>query len=339
MVGRWPVDGLGRWEFGLVLEALSRVDLTRLSGRGARLCELALVVALAGVLANAVLSPFAPGLSAIDHGEVRVGSGAAGVGLDADLRALQIYNPFARASAPEAVAVVAAPVVQTRLNLTLAYVNAVSDDPLAGSAGIRTSSSTRERLYVVGDEISPGVTLHKVYDGYVELANRGVIERLAKEQQPSVITSVGPTPTPEAGGGDTQAGAGEVVVAPSQVTIVSGPVGTISAGEPGGGAAGGGDGPIELTSPGEFMLNVSVSPGVNSGGREGLILSPSGDVARFEALGFRRGDMLVRVDGVSIANVGDLYVMAEELAKTSRFSVELERDGVPVRVDYWVQSD
>lgn len=97
--------------------------------------------------------------------------------------------------------------------------------------------------------------------------------------------------------------------------------------------------PIHLNAPGELILSVNAVETTLDDGQSGVVLAPRGDAGQFAALGLQDGDVLYAIDGVRIQSAADIFVMAEQMVKTSRFSIEVLRGGRTQIIDYWVQRD
>lgn len=244
--------------------------------------EIALVVALGFVLWRIIwlgLGPIAPPPAppapvVAPAGEVPAGA-----------------NPFRTASAPEAAPVVdtGADLAETTLNLAL---HGTWTDGKGGVAIIKTSDEKQGR-FAVGDTITNGVTLERVYRDHVVIIRNGVREALSLVNRDSLAAAM---PAAEA------APAAEGAAAPV-------------------------DG---MAAIGDFVIAM---PAPDEVGGLSLVLQPADDPKEFEALGLRAGDRLVAVDNQPIDRdiARGLEAIAMSEGKQS-VTLSVERDGVVMPV-------
>ncbi len=201
-------------------------------------------------------------------------------------------NPFRAASAPAAPASAetAANLAETTLNLKL---HGTWVDDRGGVAIIGISDENQGR-FGVGDAITAGVTLERVYQDHVVILRNGIRERLRLINRDQEIGGVPPI-------ADLQ-------------------------GDPGA-SADLGEGMATIGS-----LVVALPETDDVGGLR-LILQPAGDIEAFENLGLRAGDTLVAVDNQPIdRNIARGLETLAMLEGKSSVTISVERDGVVMPV-------
>ncbi len=319
--------------------------LERWASRFALLVEIALVVGLAFLAARLIWVAFIP------FSDVDAASGPGTVQMGQSVRARQdvllTYDAFAHREVDETATPDVTVAEETRLNLVLTGINAGlragEFDPLAGSAIIQAPDG-KQGSYRVGDEILRAVTLQSVHERYVVIENNGVPERLTLRDQESVLGLNLLRSDPQSGAQNGSSGSPTNQTSPtpaseepanpesSRAPDPATPNATPDS-EPTPREAGE---PIRIAGPGDLLLNVEPSLSIDEDGREHLTLYPANDPAAFAALGLRPGDILERIDGETVSAAADVYVIAERLTKTSRFTVRVNRAGEEIEIDYWV---
>ncbi len=305
--------------------------------------QLLLALLLANLAASLIWAGAAPRRDAALARAAAGGVGPGAGGLIVDQQTLVTFDVFGRLE--EAEPAVVQPVTQqvTRLNLELTGTRPSSNRALS-SAFIRLPND-RQETFAEGQEIIRDVTLDSVYSSYVILNNRGVLERLDLEILGSVLPDL---PQWRQGGEDLQAfdgvletqGEGQTPT-PSPTVAVDATDGEVSQDdsedEPQSNMTlvGAPSEPIRLDNARELLQIVQFAP-QQVDGQTRVVVSPVASAESFEALGLRTGDVVLTVNGESLSDEADLFGLFERLQKTSRFSVDVERDGEPVSIDYWV---
>ena len=77
---------------------------------------------------------------------------------------------------------------------------------------------------------------------------------------------------------------------------------------------------------------VSFSPRQSPTGLTGITVMPGGDQATFAAIGFRSGDVIVAVNGATIASASDLAQLQQSLAPGASLSLTVDRGGQQVPI-------
>lgn len=211
-------------------------------------------------------------------------------------------NPF---SLLETTAPGAAPIstvaAETTLDLKL-HGTWVEDETVENGLGtaIIRTPDQKQKAYRIGDEICCGASLIGVYPGQVIISRAGVQESLSL---PS---------------GQDYQGEAAAVAAP----LPSAPLGVVS-GEP-----------ATITEVVDFEPIETPSGGLK------FALFPAGDAASFEALGLRKGDILVSVNGTPApTGIDGVSALLVALAGADRLSVRVERRGVPQDIDISLSTD
>lgn len=81
-----------------------------------------------------------------------------------------------------------------------------------------------------------------------------------------------------------------------------------------------------VTSQPRLAADLQALPRIEGGQITGLVLSPKGSGAAFAAAGLQAGDVLTRVDGASVAGLGDPATLARRL-DAGGLTLDLERGG------------
>jgi type II secretion system protein C len=250
-----------------------------------RIAEFALVAAIGLVLAPAVLALFGPApkpSSAIQQSAAAVEQIASGP-----------IDPFKLSSdaAPVAADDFAngPDLAETTLNLAL---HGTWIDEKGGAAIIKTPDDKQGR-FSVGDTITSGVTLERVYRDQVVINRSGVRESLRLVNR--------------------------------DVIVAQGAVAPAAAGQIDDGTAAGG-----IASIGRVVV---ATPDLDPVGNMRLTLRPANDPAAFEALGLEPGDALVAVNNTPIgADIGKGLEAIAALQGKTDFTLSVERDGVVVPI-------
>ena len=205
---------------------------------------------------------------------------------------------------------------ETRLPLTLTGIVALTEDGL-GSAVIRVNGA--EQVYAVGDSLpaSGQVTLAKVMPQTIVIDNNGTYELLTLYEGVGLVV---PT-TPSRAGPATQPNRAE-----SQAPIASEAERSEVAQR---------YRRALYESPEALASVLTVSPVQADGAIIGYRISPSKERAAFDALGFKTGDVVTAVNGLSLSdttNTLKLYTLMKE-ATEATFDMTREGGNVTINVD------
>ena len=205
---------------------------------------------------------------------------------------------------------------ETRLPLTLTGIVALTEDGL-GSAVIGASGA--EQVYAVGDSLpaSGQVTLAKVMPQTIVIDNNGTYELLTLYEGVGLVV---PT-TPSRAGPATQPNRAE-----SQAPIASEAERSEVAQR---------YRRALYESPEALASLLTVSPVQADGAIIGYRISPSQERAAFDALGFKTGDVVTAVNGLSLSDTTNtlrLYTLMKE-ATEATFDIAREGGNVTISVD------
>jgi general secretion pathway protein C len=211
---------------------------------------------------------------------------------------------------------------ETRLPLTLTGIVASTEDGL-GSAVIRVSGA--EQVYAVGDSLpaSGQVTLAKVMPHTIVIDNNGTYELLTLYEGAGLIVPTAPsrdaraTPSEQAVTAPRSERRAPVVNATAQSEVASRYRRTL------------------YENPEALSRLLTVSPVQADGRITGYRISPNKERADFDALGFKTGDVVIGVNGLSLSDASNtmkLYTLMKE-ATAATFDIAREGGNVTISVD------
>lgn len=204
------------------------------------------------------------------------------------------FDPFFRMSAGGASAAIV-----TDLNLTLHGIRA--DQATGRGSAIVGLPDGSQASFAVGEEIMPGVTLAAVGFDSITIRRGGKDEMLYIDQ-----SLPAPTAAPPAMPGAT-----------AQAMAMSAPAEAVAVMSPNPSAA-----------PGAGLAaETQLSPRIDNGRVNGLILQPRGAGAAFTAAGLQPGDVLVSINGMKVTGAEDAARATGLMGGTGTISIEVERGG------------
>ena len=211
---------------------------------------------------------------------------------------------------------------ETRLPLTLTGIVASTEDGL-GSAVI--SANGAERVYAVGDGLpaSGQVTLAKVMPRTIVIDNNGTYELLTLYEGvglvvPTTPSRAGPATPPNLSVGAPRSEARAPVASEAERSEVAQRYRRAL-----------------YESPEVLASLLTVSPVQADGAIIGYRISPSQERAAFDALGFKTGDVVTGVNGLSLSDTTNtlrLYTLMKE-ATAATFDIAREGGNVTISVD------
>lgn len=211
---------------------------------------------------------------------------------------------------------------ETRLPLTLTGIVALTEDGL-GSAVIRVNGA--EQVYAVGDSLpaSGQVTLAKVMPQTIVIDNNGTYELLTLYEGvglvvPTTPSRAGPATQPNRAIGAPRPEAQAPIVSEAERSEVAQRYRRAL-----------------YESPEALASLLTVSPVQADGAIIGYRISPSKERAAFDALGFKTGDVVTAVNGLSLSdttNTLKLYTLMKE-ATEATFDMTREGGNVTINVD------
>jgi general secretion pathway protein C len=211
---------------------------------------------------------------------------------------------------------------ETRLPLSLTGIVASIEDGL-GSAVIRASGA--EQVYAVGDGLpAPGqVTLAKIMPHSIVIDNNGTYELLTLYEGASLIVPTTPSREQRATPSDRTVAAPRLEAQP----LVASEAKRREVAQRYRRAL--------YESPEALASLLTVSPVQSDGAIIGYRISPSKERAAFDALGFKTGDVVTAVNGLSLSdttNTLKLYTLMKE-ATEATFDMTREGGNVTINVD------
>ena len=211
---------------------------------------------------------------------------------------------------------------ETRLPLTLTGIVALTEDGL-GSAVIRVNGA--EQVYAVGDSLpaSGQVTLAKVMPQTIVIDNNGTYELLTLYEGvglvvPTTPSRAGPATQPNRAIGAPRPEARAPIASEAERSEVAQRYRRAL-----------------YESPEALASLLTVSPVQADGAIIGYRISPSKERAAFDALGFKTGDVVTAVNGLSLSdttNTLKLYTLMKE-ATEATFDMTREGGNVTINVD------
>lgn len=298
----------------------SRSETERWSLLGARLVCLLLALGLLWMLARTfwLLVPAGEESGSVPARATANASGNSPAMSIAKWHLFGAANPQARASQSAAA---------TTLDLTLRGTLADAD-PKRGMAVIANAQG-EERVWQVGEEVTPGATLDEVHADRVVLLHGGVREelRLPRDQ---AAARVAPLPTGQRNG-----------FAPRNTAMDATP-GAVTSFEPPRMAQGALDWQKTMESiggsPADVARNVRIEPVLNDGRIAGVRVSTAnGDAALLGKLGLRPSDIVTAVNGVPVDSIERGQQILQSLKSAQDVRVTVTRDGAPAEITVRLQ--
>lgn len=215
----------------------------------------------------------------------------------ADVQAIAGASIFGKADAEDA----PSPVAETFEDLeetslrNLKLRGTIASERPEFSIAIIADSGNEEKVYVIGDPVASGASLHAVYRDRVVLNENGALTNLSlprefETQSSAAVRRI--TPTQQIT--DTQ----------SIQSVVAQNVSRLA----------------DVIRPTPYFVN---------GEQQGYRVYPGRDRQQFAALGLRPGDLIREIDGQSLTDPTQAMQIFQSLGTASQVSVTVERDGTP----------
>ena len=185
---------------------------------------------------------------------------------------------------------------ETRLSLSLKGTIAATDQ--RDSVAIIADQSNEDKVYVVGDSIMSGTSLHAVYRDRVILNEGGVLKELnlprdfPTSAQPARRNVANTTRTAESEDADSI----QNVVAQNVTKLA------------------------DVIRPTPYFV---------AGQQQGYRVYPGRDRKQFAALGLRPGDLIKDIDGAALTDPQQAMQIFQNLGSADQVSVTVERNGQP----------
>ena len=207
---------------------------------------------------------------------------------------------------------------ETRLALKLTGIVASTDDGL-GSAVIEAGA--KEQVYAVDDVLpaSGRVTLAKVMPTQVVIDNNGTYELIKLYEGPGLVVPTRAAPEPGPGTVQTMAAARDM---PANLVENAAERSALA-----------GQYRQQLYDNPESLANaVSVAP-VRAGEQiVGYRISPGADTRAFDTFGFKRGDVVVAVNGLTLSDASNTLKLYQLMKEASQATFDIDRDGGTVTI-------
>ena len=253
-----------------------------------RVTEIALVLAIAAVLSSMFWNVFGP----ITRPSTVPRAASAPAAAQPAARPIDPFRIASQvAAASDSDVSPGAAFAETTLNLAL---HGTWVDENGGAAFVQTPDGKQAR-FSVGDAISPGVTLERVYRDQIVINRSGVRESLRLINREATIQAPQPGAPPA-----------------SAAKIRS-----------------------DLDGHSGIGAIVNATPQLDEIGNVQLVLGPSDDKSAFERLGLRSGDVLVAIGNQPISgDVVKGLAMIADLEDEQNVTLSIKRDGVvmPVKI-------
>ena len=255
------------------------------------------IVVLMGWQLAQILWSLMPGTAAGVPVVVPAGQAARPVqsGNGADVAAIAAASIFGKADVADEPAPVAGSLEdleETNLrNLTLK--GTIASDRPEFSIAIISDGSNDEKVYVIGDSVASGASLHAVYRDRVVLNERGALTSLSLPREFSNRTSANVRrSTPVRQVQNTQ----------SIQAVVAQNVSRLA----------------DVIRPTPYFVN---------GEQQGYRVYPGRDREQFASLGLRPGDLIKEIDGQSLSDPTQAMEIFQSLGTANQVSVTVERNG------------
>ena len=255
------------------------------------------IVVLIGWQLAQILWSLMPGSAAGVPVAIPAGQAArpAAGGADADVQSIAAASIFGKADVadePQPAAESLEDLEETNLrNLTLR--GTIASDLPQFSIAIISDGSDEEKVYVIGDAVASGASLHAVYPDRVVLNERGELTNLSLPREFSNRTTANVRRTsPVRQVRDTQ----------SIQSVVAQNVSRLA----------------DVIRPTPYFVN---------GEQQGYRVYPGRDREQFASLGLRPGDLIKEIDGQSLSDPTQAMEIFQSLGTANQVSVTVERNG------------
>lgn len=278
-----------------------------------RWVALILVIAIAWQLAKIVWL-FLPGSGdneLIDAPPSQIGAAGAvrpGAAGQADISAIVAAHIFGEADAddenPQPLVQEAPEDVGDYRGGNLALKGTVASDQSDSSVAIIADQRNEEKVYAIGDVVTPGTTLHSIYSDRVILNQSGALSALKlpkdfPQSAPSIRRNTTSTRR-------TATRSGNVTAANAQSiqNVVAQNVSKLA----------------DVIRPTPYFVG---------GQQQGYRVYPGRDRKQFAALGLRPGDLIKDIDGAALTDPKQAMQIFQSLGEAEQVSVTVERNGQP----------
>jgi len=202
-------------------------------------------------------------------------------------------------SAPDKINVVDAPT--TKLNLKLRGVYSTGDET---GAVIIADGAGKEDVYQVDDKLPGGAKLVSIHPDHVIIERNLQLEKLVLPKGPSAFTL---SETPETSINSEIQGARAEELSELRQELIKNP-----------------------TSIGKL---VSLSPSIDDSGQlQGYKIYPRGQQPLFDELGFKPGDLVTEINGISLNDSRQSLAAIQKLMKEKNLNITIQRNGEIINI-------
>ena len=264
--------------------------------------SLLLVVLIAWQLAR-IIWMLVPGPAVGDPVAAPVGQTSA-PGLEdssADVQAIASAHIFGIATGdpegvPQPVASETENLRETRLT-NLSLKGTLAATPAESAVAIIADGNNEEKVYVIGDSVASGASLHAVYADRVVLNENGVLTNLKLPKEfPEVVATVSRRNTTTTNRASSNS--------PSIQSVVAQNVSRLA----------------DVIRPTPYFVN---------GQQQGYRVYPGRNRQQFASLGLRPGDLIKDIDGQALSDPTQAMQIFQTLDSADQVSVTVERNGQP----------
>jgi general secretion pathway protein C len=195
----------------------------------------------------------------------------------------------------------------------------ISTHPAASIASVYEGTSRRTVSVWMGAELQ-GAQVVAIERTRVLLLNAGRLEFVSRDSEPgATLKEPRPTPPPtspppsgSSGVSVRQVGPGSYEVSRQQLDAV-------------------------LANPNELLMQARVIPSFGNGAAKGFKMLSIRQDSLYARIGLQNGDVLQRINGLSLNDVQDGLQAFHKLRESSRIELEVERNGQSMRMNYSLQ--
>ena len=220
-------------------------------------------------------------------------------GSNVDVSAIASAHLFGEASedTDDTPALVSTEVQAETTDRSLALRGTIASDKPEYSVAIIAVGSNDEKVFVVGDAISSGKSLHAVYTDHVVLNERGALTRLSLPREFEGRPAAAPRRQAATRRATTASNTSIQSVVASNVSRLA-----------------------DVIRPTPYFVN---------GQQQGYRVYPGRNRQQFSALGLRPGDLIKDIDGQALNDPTQAMQIFQSLGTASQVSVTVERNGTP----------
>lgn len=274
------------------------------NGKIPLLTEFGLVVLLAWIVSGWLL----PGEKTEPSGLMRESAGSAAALPDlTGLLAVPLFGESpAQIQSAGPVVKKAAPIVRSPLMLKLLGTVVAGEE---SAAIISLTAGSDQRVFLIGETIQPGVTLHAVEPWAIVVDRAGILERVSLEQGAELTAASMPV---KAAAGFPEAASPVAVQRRMNRGRVQQQLGDFPT----------------------LLSQARVIPNFTDGKPDGFVISEIVQGSLYQQAGLLNGDIILKINGQQVTDARQAMSMFQELQNASAIDLELRRAGQVKRVHY-----